>query len=122
MENADNLKNLTVVKAPKRDGKDFRYVDVINHQVALYGAMIVVKFEQRVSFPHKKGEAVGGGIFWKNCLKPSVLSEVFSSLVPLRLKPSGSVFWKKVAPSTAYLKKEEGSVLERKMKKVPMVT
>ena len=83
---------------------------------------VVVKFEQSVSFPHKKGEAVGGEIFWKNCLKPSVLGEVFSSLVPLRLKPSGSVFWKKVAHSTAYSKKEEGSVLERKMKKVPMIT
>jgi len=24
--------------------------------------MVAVKFEQRVSFPHKKGKAVGGGV------------------------------------------------------------
>ena len=42
------VKNLTAAKAPKRDGKGFRYVDMINHQVALYGAMVVVTKRERV--------------------------------------------------------------------------
>ena len=54
--------------------------------------MVAVKIEQRVSFPHKKGKAVGGGVSWKNCLKPS-----------------GSVFWKEDAHSIAYSKNEEES-------------
>ena len=41
---------------------------------------------------YKKGKAVGGGVSWKNCLKPS-----------------GSVFWKEDAHSIAYSKNEEES-------------
>lgn len=34
------VENLTAAKTPKRDGKGSGYVDVINHQVPLYGAMM----------------------------------------------------------------------------------
>lgn len=71
--------------------------------------MVTVENLQKVSFPRKIGKAVGWGFSWKNCLRPSVLGEVFSSLVPLRSKPSGSVFWKGDAHSAALSKSKKGS-------------
>ena len=40
MEMQKVVKHLTAAKTPKRDGKGSRYVDVINHQVPIYGAMM----------------------------------------------------------------------------------
>lgn len=40
MEMQKVVKNLTAAKAPKRDGKGSGYIDVINHPVPLYGAMM----------------------------------------------------------------------------------
>jgi hypothetical protein len=40
MEMQKVVKSLTAAKAPKRDGKGSGYVDVINHEVPLYGAML----------------------------------------------------------------------------------
>ena len=40
MEMQKVVKHLTAAKTPKRDGKGSGYVDVINHQVPIYGAMM----------------------------------------------------------------------------------
>ena len=50
-----------------------------------------------------------GTLKYRKIQRTPVVGEVFSSLVPLRLKPSGSVFWKEDVHSTAYSKSEEGS-------------
>ena len=72
--------------------------------------------------PWKSRKSSGWAFPWKNCLRPSVLGEVFSSLVPLRWKSSESVFWKGDAHSLHYQKeKREADVIE-KNEKVSTIT